>query len=253
MLVLRISDLLFEYIKDNSGIKKQSLYNNLHNFILFLRNTLRNMIKKNGIRRDREDITEIIFIFLSTIFTVSLILTYLIEMKLFSFFNLPISCSIIIYPITFMVNNIISEVYGHEFSKTLVKNGVSVVLIIIFIIFIVNILSIHPESPIKQASFDRIFILIPRAKLGFTLSYILSQFAVIEVFNFFRKIAPYKLWIRNSISVIIGLLVSIQFTKEWIIFSYYDYLFGVVIMICYTPIVYFITYFINKKLETKKK
>ncbi|MCP3660598.1 MAG: queuosine precursor transporter [Bacteroidetes bacterium] len=217
--------------------------------------------------------SQFIFMIFSTIFVTSLILTNVIGGKFFRIYNFQISCSIITYPITFMITDIISEVYGEYRANTLVKNGFAISFFITIIVWIANKLPIHPESPIDQESFSKIFGLLPGLVFGSMIAYLFSQFIDIKLFEFFRKLAPKHLWIRNNgsttisqfvdtitvvtISLVIWPLVDqnclinpINF-KTWLIIVFGQYIFKAILALLDTPFVYLGVYLTKKAIFKK--
>ncbi len=215
-----------------------------------------------------EERPQIIFMFLSSIFITSLILTNIVGGKFFNIYDMQISCSLVTYPLTFIITDIISEVYGEYKANTLVKNGFLISILITIVIWIANILPIHPESPVNQKSFSQIFGLMPGLVFGSMIAYLFSQFIDIKLFEIFRKIAPKHLWIRNNCSTIISQFIdtimvvtislviwpmidkncsidSITF-KTWLFIVFGQYLSKAIMALLDTPFVYIGVYYIKK-------
>jgi uncharacterized PurR-regulated membrane protein YhhQ (DUF165 family) len=52
------------------------------------------------------------FVVLGSVFIASLVITNLISGKYFVVLGMPLSCGVIIYPVNFLLTNILAEVYG---------------------------------------------------------------------------------------------------------------------------------------------
>ncbi len=152
--------------------------------------------------------SDVFFMILTTIFITSLLVTNVIAGKFFVIFDLPLSCGIIAYPMTFMVTDIVSEVYGEKKANMLVRIGFVISILITIFILLSNALPTHPESPVDKKSFTQIFGLTPGIILGSMIAYLSSQLIDIKVFEFFRKLFPNSLWIRNNCSTIFSQLVD---------------------------------------------
>lgn len=227
---------------------------------------------KNGLNyfQNMKNRAQVIFMILSSIFITSLILTNLIAGKFFLIFNRQISCSILVYPLTFMVTDIISEVYGKYKAKMLVITGFIVSISITIIIWIANILPIHPESPVDQKAFSQIFGIMPGIVFGSMLAYLSSQFIDVKIFEIFRNLAPNQLWIRNNCSTAFSQLIDtimvvtislviwpkidknctidpINF-KTWIDIIFGQYIFKAIMAILDTPFVYYGVYITKKNI-----
>ncbi len=152
--------------------------------------------------------TDTVFMYLSSIFVVCLIITNIIGGKFFSLFGAQISCSILTYPITFVVTDIVSEIYGEYRASLLVRNGFIISICITLLIWLSNILPVSQFSPIGQKSFSQVFGVMPGMVFGSMIAYLCSQFIDIKLFEFFRKIAPKQLWVRNNFSTMTSQLAD---------------------------------------------
>ena len=107
-----------------------------------------------------------IFSIFSGLFITSLLTTNLIGGKFFNIKSIILSCSIFAYPLTFMITDILSEVYGKKKTNSLVKNGFLISIFITTLILILNALPTHSFSPVTQYYFSQIFGLTPGIILG---------------------------------------------------------------------------------------
>ena len=149
------------------------------------------------------------FVVLASIFIASLVLTNIIAGRYFTFLGLPLSCSVLVYPITFLVTDIVSEVYGPGRARMLVLIGLVVSILVAALVWIANQLPADAASPVDQASFSQLFGLLPGIVLGSMAAYLTAQFVDVYVFEYLRKVANKKhLWLRNNGSTLCSQLVD---------------------------------------------
>lgn len=214
-------------------------------------------------------LSEKIFMILASIFITSLMLTNVIAGKYFKFFGLPLSCSTLVYPFTFVVTDIVSEVYGLHRARLLVLAGFIVSIVVTMLVWIANQLPIAPTSPIDAAAFSQLFGLFPGVVLGSMIGYLTAQFIDVQIFEYLRIITKNKhLWVRNNFSTLASQLVDtiIVVTIAWVIWPIIDgntatqpigwqvwskivmgqYLFKGLLALLDTPFVYVSTYLIEK-------
>lgn len=163
--------------------------------------------------RDREELYELGYVILGGVFIAALVSCNLIFLK---FFSLPVpgtggfrfvqSVGILPYPLTFLVTDILSEVYGRKRANRVVIAGIFASLFVILVIAIADAapaVQPGPEgtggSPVDDATFHRVFGLNWIAFVGSMGAYLAAQFVDIRIFHFWRRLTKGKhLWLRNN-------------------------------------------------------
>ncbi|MCG8341046.1 MAG: queuosine precursor transporter [Cytophagales bacterium] len=149
------------------------------------------------------------FMVLASIFITCVVLSNVIAGKFFIFLGLPLSCAVIIYPITFLITDIISEIYGPKRAKILVLSGFGVSILITILVWIANKVPIANDSPVDEKSFNQIFGLLPLIMFSAMIAYLTAQFVDIQAFEFWRKLSHKRyLWLRNNASTLLSQLVD---------------------------------------------
>jgi len=170
---------------------------------------------KTSFRDQKPDRKESLLLILSGFFIASLVLTNLIAGRFFTL-NIPflgidwaLSSGIIAYPVTFLITDIISEIYGEHRAKTLVYTGFFVSVFTVIIILISINLPIWGKSPVDGDSYNRVFGLAPGIVFGSMIAYLSAQYVDVQLFEFWRKLTNGKhLWLRNNGSTIISQLID---------------------------------------------
>lgn len=210
-----------------------------------------------------------LFLILSGVFIAALVSCNLIFQKFFSWspfglYTFEISVGILPYPITFLVTDIISEIYGRKKANKVVLAGLFSSLFVLAIIMVANATQATEWSPIDIDVFSSVFGLTGIAVGASMLAYLLAQFIDIRVFHFWKKLTKGKyLWLRNNASTFTSQLVdtatilillclsgSIAWDKFWLLLIN-GFLFKVIMAMIDTPILYLVIVLIRKRFNLK--
>ena len=168
------------------------------------------------------------------------------------------------YPITFLVTDIISEIYGRKRASLVVTAGLFASLFMLIIITISDVSTATSWSPVDDATFHKVFGLSGAAVFASMMAYLFAQYLDVRIFHFWKRLTKGKhLWLRNNASTMFSQLIdtfSVLFllcslnVLNWDMFSILllnGFLFKVFFAAFDTPIVYAMTYIIRKQLGLK--
>jgi queuosine precursor transporter len=216
-----------------------------------------------------------IYFILSGLFICSLVVSNLIFQKFFYWYPFgdvtifgaklfEISVGILPYPITFLVTDIISEIYGKKKANQVVTTGIFASVFSLGIIYLANEVPAIPNSPVDNATFSTVFGQTALAVLASMLAYLFAQYIDIQIYHFWKKLTKGKmLWLRNNFSTITSQAVdtfSVLFLLcsfnilPWNVFSglfISGFLFKLFIALIDTPFLYLSVYFFRKKFDLK--
>lgn len=162
----------------------------------------------------------LLYIILTGIFISCLISCNLIFLKFFSleikFLNITFTQSVglIAYPITFLITDIVSEVYGRKKANFLVLSGIFSSVIVLGLIFLADYLPAasfsNPENKkVNDEIFHLVFGQFGIAMAASLFTYLVCQLVDIRIFHFWKKLTHGKhLWLRNNFSTITSQLVD---------------------------------------------
>ena len=212
---------------------------------------------------------QLIYLILAALFIASLVTSNLIFQKFFYWetFNLyrfEISVGILPYPITFLITDVLSEIYGKKKANQVVIAGIFASFFSMLIILIADYAPAINSSPIDDKTFSTVFGLSPLAVLASMLAYLFAQFVDIRIFHYWKNLTNGKhLWLRNNFSTflsqfidtftVVFLLCSFK-VLPWNIFTSLlisGFLFKVIIAALDTPILYLIVFWFRKKFNLK--
>ncbi|MDP5043823.1 MAG: queuosine precursor transporter [Leeuwenhoekiella sp.] len=208
-----------------------------------------------------------IYFILGALFICSLVVSNLIFQKFFywDFFGLyrfEISVGILPYPITFLITDLLSEMYGKKKANQVVTAGIFASLFSLLIVYTSAAVPATSWSPVNDALFNTVFGATAVAVLASMLAYLFAQYIDIQLYHFWKNLTKGKhLWLRNNFSTFFSqfldtitvLLLLCSFGKiEWERFTALlisGFLFKVLIAICDTPFMYLGVYIFRKRFN----
>jgi len=210
-----------------------------------------------------------IYLVMAALFICSLVVSNLIFQKFFywDFFGLyrfEISVGILPYPITFLITDIISEVYGKKMANQVVTTGIFASFFSMLIVYVANAVPATNWSPVNDGLFTTVFGATAVAVLASMMAYLFAQYIDIQIFHYWKRVTKGKhLWLRNNFSTFSSqfidtltvLVLLCSFGKiEWERFGgllFGGFLFKVIIAALDTPFLYLAVYFLRNRFGLK--
>jgi uncharacterized integral membrane protein (TIGR00697 family) len=155
----------------------------------------------------------IIYLILAALFIAALITCNLVANKFVTvdlgFKTFIVSAGVIPYPLTFLITDILSEIYGRKNTSIVVFSGFFASLLVLLILYLGHIFPAIVDSPISNDEFDLVFQNSWRVISSSMVAYLVAQFVDVRVFHFVkRKTNGRFLWLRNNVSTIFSQLVD---------------------------------------------
>ncbi|MDC7994606.1 queuosine precursor transporter [Altibacter sp. HG106] len=206
-----------------------------------------------------------IYLILGALFIASLVVSNLIFQKFFSWdffgiYTFEISVGILPYPITFLITDIISEVYGKKKANLVVTSGIFASFFSLLIVYVAAAVPATEWSPINDSLFETVFGATAIAVFASMMAYLLAQYIDIQIFHFWKRLTKGKhLWLRNNFSTFLSqfvdtftvLFLLCSFGKiEWSLFGALlvsGFLFKVLVAALDTPLLYASVYALRKR------
>jgi len=199
-------------------------------------------------------------IFISALVACNLIFQKFFTWSPFGIYTFEISVGILPYPITFLVTDIISEVFGKKKANQVVYVGLIASVFVLGIVMLSVATEATPWSPVDNATFSKVFGLTGLSVGASMLAYLTAQFIDIRIFHFWKTLTKGKhLWLRNNASTMTSQLVDTSTVLvllcsagaiSWDNFNSLlinGFLFKVIVAFLDTPLLYLSTYFIRKR------
>jgi len=152
-----------------------------------------------------------IYMLLGALFITSLVVSNLIFQKFFYWHpfdveifgaNLfEISVGILPYPITFLITDLISEIYGKKRANQVVVTGIFASLFSLLIILVADVVPAIENSPVDDILFTKVFGQSAIAVFASMTAYLFAQFIDIQIYHFWKRLTKGRhLWLRNNFS-----------------------------------------------------
>ncbi|MBU0496895.1 MAG: queuosine precursor transporter [Candidatus Thermoplasmatota archaeon] len=142
------------------------------------------------------------------LFVGSLIAANLIGLKIANFGIFEASVGILLFPILFLITDIVEEVHGRKKVHELIVIGMITLLVVLAVTTIAVLLPFADRSLVKD-EYTTIFGTTIRIFIASITAFILSQFHDAWAFNFWREKTQGKhLWLRNNLSTIVSTLID---------------------------------------------
>ncbi len=175
---------------------------------------------------------ERVFIILSALFFASMTLLNVVGLTRFVQMGpLALAVGVLPYPLTFLVTDLISELYGRSRANFVVWVGLGLNIFVISVLFMGQWLeSVEPGSqppwqvlvlakPVLLATgeevtgrvdlFSIIYSCAAGSVLASMLAYIAAQFFDVQIFHYLKKKTKGKaLWLRNNVSTLCSQLID---------------------------------------------
>ena len=209
-----------------------------------------------------------LYIFLCAIFISSLVTCNLIANKFVTvdlgFKVFIVSAGILPYPLTFLVTDLISELYGQKKANIVVFSGFVASMFVLLFLWLGGQFNAIPSSIVNDDTYNAVFQNAWRIIAASMTAYLFAQFIDVRIFHFWKRLTNGNhLWLRNNGSTIASqlidttLVVIILFVGVWesgqIVSAIIDgWLFKMLMAAIDTPIIYAIIHLLKGKVEIAK-
>lgn len=215
-----------------------------------------------------------LYLILGLLFITSLVVSNLIFKKFFYYYPFElsiwdiklfeISVGILPYPITFLITDLISEIYGKRKANEVVVGGIFASFFAMAIIYIANAVPATDWSPVSDELFSNVFGSTAIAVMASMMAYLFAQFVDIQIYHYWKRITKGKhLWFRNNCSTFLSqfvdtatvlLLLCFFGEIDWSLFSgllLAGFLFKVIIAALDTPFLYLGVFIFRRRFGLK--
>ena len=198
------------------------------------------------------------FVLIVAIFVTTLITANITAVKLVDLFGLILPAAILIFPLSYIIGDILTEVYGYHQARRVIWLGFFCNLIAVGAIILGQSL---PSAPFwdGQAAYERILGYTPRLLFASFLAYLLGEFANSFILAKMKIATKGRwLWIRTIGSTLIGqgldslMFITLAFAgtiplnalvriivTQWLVKAFYE--------AAVTPLTYVVVNFLKRK------
>ena len=233
---------------------------------------------------------EKVYLVLAAAFVTCLVLTNIIGIKLFAAPHdakgFALTTGLLTYPITFLVTDIVSEVYGKKRADFMVLLGFVMSLAMLGIVQIAIAVPAHaywvpwdsvtsapsaaafyPTVEGYQHAFESVFSVGPKLVFGSMLAYLCAQLCDNYLFHWWkRKTEGKHLWLRNNASTWVSQAVDTAIVNSILFYWGFGwefwqgvqvmatiYVYKLIIAACDTPLVYLGVWAVKRGLKGDSK
>ncbi len=200
-----------------------------------------------------------IFVSLGMLYVTCLLISNIIAGKTWAVYgNIVVPAAVILFPVTYIMADVFTEVYGFDKMRLVIWGGFFCNLIAVLTYIIVIDLP-YPASFLNQDAFAVVFGMTPRVLGASFVGYLFGEFSNSIVMSKLKIITKgEKLWMRTIGSTVIGealdsvIFVSIAFAgtvpaKQLMTMILFQYLFKLGFEVVLTPVTYRVIAYLKKK------
>lgn len=211
-----------------------------------------------------------LYLFLGSMFVASLVSCNLIFRKFFEIdlgwgdLTLSQSVGLLPYPLTFLVTDVLSEIYGRKRANLVVTAGLLASLFTLLIVTLAQWAPAAEWSPVSDSEFDHVMGSTVLAVAASMIAYLLAQYLDVRIFHFWKHLTGGKhLWLRNNLSTIPSQVVdtlTVLFVLCWagqipwdrfVPLFWNGFFFKTAFALIDTPAVYAVTWWLRRQLGLK--
>lgn len=199
-----------------------------------------------------------IFAILGIIYVTCLLLSNLIAGKMMALGSITLPAAVILFPITYILGDVFTEVYGFKNAKTIIWTGFACSAFAV-VIYMITIVLPHPDFWGNQEAFATVLGTTPRVFCASLLGYLFGEFSNSMILSKLKVLTQgKKLWTRTISSTIVGeafdtiIFITVSFwgtmeNKVLLQMILFQYLFKVCYEIVFTPLTYAVVNWLKRK------
>lgn len=144
-----------------------------------------------------------LYAMLCGIFTASLIVSNIIAGKTFDFFSFTLPCGVVIFPVIYIVNDVLAEIYGYENARKVIILGF-LMNIVAVICYQITILLPAPVFFENSEAFSIVLGSTFRLLIASFAAYLVGSIVNAKLMVYLKKWDEDKLFFRCIVSTLFG-------------------------------------------------
>lgn len=187
---------------------------------------------------------------LNGLFITSLIIANIVSAKIVTFGAFVVPAAIVAYPLTFLMTDVIGELWGKEEANKTVRLGFFCQIVSLILIGLAILLPVAPFAD-NQAQFSQILSSSFRVVAASMIAYLCSQTWDVWIFHLLKEKNGSKMkWLRNNVSTMTSqiidtaIFITIAFwgvVPNILVMIFSQYLIKVIYALLDTPFFYLLT------------
>ena len=192
------------------------------------------------------------------VFAASLLISNLAATKLIAFGSIITDGGAILFPVVYILGDVLTEVYGYKYARRAIWTGFGVMLLAVFCFTVVRYMPSAADYH-DQTSFEAVLGFFPRIVIASLAAYLMGEFLNAYVLAKLKiKTKGKKLWLRLIGSTVVGeLFDSIVFCliafggiisgSDMLIYISVGWLFKTGVEVVMLPVTYRVIGFLKKQ------
>lgn len=154
------------------------------------------------------------YIILATLFTGAIVAANLMGTKVIPFFTIAGfqftgSVGIFLFPLTFLITDIVAEIYGPKATRAIVTGTLVVLAVVLAVTALATVLPPAERFAAQNDAYVSIFRSSLRLMIASMIAFTLSQYHDVWAFDFWRRATQGRfLWLRNNASTLVSQLID---------------------------------------------
>lgn len=145
-----------------------------------------------------------LFLVLTCLFVTCLLISNIIAGKLALFFGVTLPAAVILFPLTYLFGDILTEVYGYESTRIVIWIGFAA-NVLMSVVFISTLALPYPSFWKGQAAYTTVLGSTPRLVLASLIAYFVGEFTNSFVLSKVKILTKGRwLWVRTIGSTAVG-------------------------------------------------
>ena len=132
-----------------------------------------------------------IFIYLVMLYISSILIANIAAFKLVKIFSLTMTAGTLVFPISYILGDVFSEIYGFKITKRIIFGGFLCNALMVFI-FAIAIKLPYPDYFTNQDSFALVLGNTPRLFIASILAYLIGGLSNSYIMQFIMLLLPYS-------------------------------------------------------------
>ena len=144
------------------------------------------------------------FLLVTALFVTALLTSNIVAVKLVNFFGIVLPAAVVVFPLSYIVGDVLTEVYGYNSARRVIWLGFFCNALAVLMIWVAGLL---PPAPFwdGQAAYQQILGYSPRLLVASFLAYLLGEFANSFVLARLKIATKGRwLWLRTISSTLVG-------------------------------------------------
>ena len=199
-----------------------------------------------------------LFAILGIIYVTCLLLSNLIAGKMMALGSITLPAAVILFPITYIMGDVFTEVYGFKNTRTIIWTGFACSAFAVAI-YMITIVLPHPDFWGNQDAYVTVLSTTPRVFIASLLGYLFGEFSNSMILSKLKVVTQgKKLWVRTILSTVVGeafdtiIFIAVSFwgtmdNKVLFQMMLFQYLFKVLYEVVFTPVTYAVVKWVKKK------